>query len=203
MDRISNIEAAILGLLSQKAHYGYELDKLIEERGMRNWAAIGFSSIYYVLRRLENKGLVESRFEGVEGKPSRRIYTITEQGRNAIRDKVKTLLSEYETPTSSFDLGIANIPVLEPAEMLQCLDGYLHSIDERLAFLEKSLDEMKKGQAPYFVIALFTRPIAHLKTQKAWVKEFMEEIKSRGGKTNEDKSIHPAVRKSRQIQPEH
>ena len=47
---------------------------------MRNWTQIGFSSIYYVLKRLEKSGLITGSTEAVEGKPSRRNYTITVSG---------------------------------------------------------------------------------------------------------------------------
>ena len=55
MNRISNIEAAILGLLCERPQYGYEIEKIIEKRNMRNWTEIGFSSIYYILKKLEEK----------------------------------------------------------------------------------------------------------------------------------------------------
>ena len=50
---INEREAAILGLLCENPLYGYTIEKIIEERGMRHWTDIGFSSIYYVLKRLE------------------------------------------------------------------------------------------------------------------------------------------------------
>ena len=90
---ISDIEAAILGLLCERSQYGYDLDRTIEERGMRNWTPIGFSSIYYVLKRLEKSGLITSGLEAVEGKPSRRNYTITDPGRAAMKEKIVNVLS--------------------------------------------------------------------------------------------------------------
>jgi DNA-binding PadR family transcriptional regulator len=57
---INKREAAILGLLCEKPLYGYTIEKIIEERGMRHWTEIGFSSIYYVLKRLESRNLVVS-----------------------------------------------------------------------------------------------------------------------------------------------
>ena len=41
-------------------YYGYTIEKIIEERGMRHWTDIGFSSIYYVLKRLESRNLIVS-----------------------------------------------------------------------------------------------------------------------------------------------
>ena len=57
---INEREAAILGLLWEKPLYGYTIEKIIEERGMRHWTDIGFSSIYYVLKRLESRNLLKA-----------------------------------------------------------------------------------------------------------------------------------------------
>ena len=55
--KLSLSEQLILGILSEQARHGYDIEKIIIERGMRKWAVVGFSSIYYVLERLEEKGL--------------------------------------------------------------------------------------------------------------------------------------------------
>ncbi len=177
MSRISDIEAAILGLLYEKPQYGYQIEKTIESWGMRNWTQIGFSSIYYVLKKLEKKDLVESRIEKVEGKPSRKIYTITETGRTEMKGKLMDLLSWNKKLISPFDLGIAYINYLEPQEMIDCLGNYVKSAQGRIKFLESSVKMQKELEAPYYVIALFSRPLENLKTEIEWVEQFIETIK--------------------------
>jgi DNA-binding PadR family transcriptional regulator len=177
MSRISDIEAAILGLLYEKPQYGYQIEKTIESWGMRNWTQIGFSSIYYVLKKLEKKDLVESKIEKVEGKPSRKIYTITEAGKTEMKKKLTDLLSWNKKLISPFDLGIAYINYLEPQEMIDCLENYVKSAEGRIKFLESSVKTQKELKAPYYVIALFSRPLASLKTEIEWVEQFIETIK--------------------------
>ncbi len=46
-------ELAILSLLAEQPRHGYGIEQVIDERGMREWTAIGFSSIYYLLNKLE------------------------------------------------------------------------------------------------------------------------------------------------------
>lgn len=178
MPRVSNIEAAVLGLLYYQSHYGYELEKIIEERGMRKWTEIGFSSIYYVLNRLEKKGLIESEMKGVEGRPSRKLCAITKEGRGAMRDKVRTLLSRNVKLISPFDLGLAYIYVLRPAETAKCLDLYLESLDERLQTLKNGMRESKKKGLRKRALALYERPLAHTKTEWKWVEQYKKRIES-------------------------
>lgn len=176
MIRISNMEAAILGLLYENSYYGYQLDKIINERGMRNWTEIGFSSIYYVLKKLEEKDLVKSEKREVEGKPSRKVYTITEDGKLAMQEKVKELLSDNAKLITPFDLGIANIDVLSPQETIKSLKKYLKSTEERIEFLEHSIKMHENLNSPYNVVALFSRPLAHLNAEKQWVTDFIRKI---------------------------
>jgi DNA-binding PadR family transcriptional regulator len=177
MSRISDREAAILGLLCQRPQYGYELEKTIEERNMRVWTKIGFSSIYYVLKKLEDKDLIESSIEDVEGKPARKVYTVTESGYNAIKNKLKAVLSQNKKLISPFDLGIAYHFLLEPEEVIECLTVYLESLHERETVLRETMEEREKDGVPYRVIALFSRPLALIEAEKKWVITFMEDIK--------------------------
>lgn len=178
MSRISDIEAAILGLLYEHHHYAYRLEQIIKKRGMRYWAGIGFSSIYYVLKRLEEKNLVESKLRTKEGKPSRKVYYITAEGRQAMQEKIQEVLSENKKPISSFDLGMANIEMLEPEKVINCLNHYIKSTEKRIRFLEQSITMQKDIKAPYNVIALFSRPLSLLKAEKTWVENFIREIEN-------------------------
>ncbi len=177
MSRISDIELSILGLLYEKPQYGYQLEKTIEGWGMRNWTEIGFSSIYYVLKKLEKKEFVESRLEKVEGKPSRKVFTITDFGREIMKEKLIDLLSWNKKIINPFDLGLAYLNYLEPQEVVKCLENYLESAQGRIKFLESSVGIQEELKAPYYVIALFSRPLANLKTETKWVEEFIEKIK--------------------------
>lgn len=58
---LSDAELLALGLVAEMPRHGYELEQVIEERGMREWTQIGFSSIYFVLGKLEKAGLVKAR----------------------------------------------------------------------------------------------------------------------------------------------
>ena len=50
---LTDNELLVLGLVAEMPRHGYELEQLIDRRGMREWTQIGFSSIYFVLGKLE------------------------------------------------------------------------------------------------------------------------------------------------------
>ena len=112
---MTNAELAVLSLVAQQPRHGYEIEQVIEERGMRNWTEIGFSSIYYLLKKLERKGLVESHIEEAERGAARRVYRITQAGVKALRAGLHDALSIPRFHSSSLLLGLSNLPALSPA----------------------------------------------------------------------------------------
>ena len=52
---ITNSELALLGLLMESPMHGYQIEQIIEDRGMREWTTIDLSSIYYLLHKMRDK----------------------------------------------------------------------------------------------------------------------------------------------------
>jgi DNA-binding PadR family transcriptional regulator len=173
---ISEREAAVLGLLCENPQYGYTIEKIIAERSMRYWTDIGFSSIYYVLKRLESRHLISSSCEQQEDKPSRKVYTITEQGRELMKEKVRSLLAEPRRIASPFDLGIVYNRLLTREETIECLKERIEALDRSIHGLKARRALHKRNGKPYYVIALSGRALAHLTTEKEWVGQFIQEV---------------------------
>ena len=180
---INEREAAILGLLCENPLYGYTIEKIIEERGMRHWTDIGFSSIYYVLKRLESKMLITSSCEQQEDKPSRKVYTITDAGLSTMKRAVQSLLTSHTRRTSPFDLGIVHLPLISPQDAVACFHERLTTIDRTIEQLRNIREEKANEKRPYYVLALFDRTLAHLETEKNWVKSFIGEVEQHAGTT--------------------
>jgi transcriptional regulator len=76
-------ELLILALLEERQRHGYEIGRLIEERSE---GAINFhiASLYPILYRLEDKGLIEGRWIERTGSRRRRFYRLTPAGRKVL-----------------------------------------------------------------------------------------------------------------------
>jgi PadR family transcriptional regulator, regulatory protein AphA len=81
--RVNPTEFAILGLLAEEPRSGYDIKKDVEERLSHFWSE-SFGHIYPMLRRLHGRGLVERSVERQEGRPDRKVYSITSDGRAAL-----------------------------------------------------------------------------------------------------------------------
>jgi transcriptional regulator len=76
-------EFLALSLLEHEARHGYELSKLIESRS-RGVVRLYVASLYPMLYRLEQQGLISGRWVEKSGQRRRRFYRITTAGRTAL-----------------------------------------------------------------------------------------------------------------------
>lgn len=77
------LKHAILGLLHVKPRSGYDLAKAMEKTTAFFWKAL-HSQIYPELKRLSGMGMVEVEHVVQEGKPSKQVYHLTDQGKDAL-----------------------------------------------------------------------------------------------------------------------
>ena len=186
----------ILGLINEKMHEGgchaYDINKRIEERGMRDWTNIGadfsFSTIYRTLDRLENDKLVESFEEEIDNR-TRKNYIITDYGYKILKKKVYDVLYNYiGKMDEDFYVAFSMFPILSLEEQVEAFSHALDIIKTHKEELKKMLDEMLSNFArmPINVTGLFIHPIKILEADEEFFKMVLDEIKKIDGKINPD-----------------
>jgi DNA-binding PadR family transcriptional regulator len=167
---LTDAELIVLGMLYEKPQHGYDLDKLIKMRGVRNWANIGFSSVYYILNKLEKKGCVMS--DPAENGP-RRSYSITKSGSDICRQNTKQLFTKRVSPKNPFMVGIANSYMLSKDEIKASLADRRKQLDNQLSLLAK----MQEAQQPLpeHAAHLFSYSQAMIKAEIEWIDKINKE----------------------------
>lgn len=168
---MTNAELAILSLVAELPRYGYQIEQTLEERGMREWTEIGFSSIYYLLKKLEKTELIAGKLEEAGQGPARKVYHITELGKTALAEGLHTALSVPQRCYPPFQLGLANLPAFSNADVQAALETYRQSLQERL----EQLQEKHRSQqpVPYFVDAMFDYSFALITAEINWIDKFL------------------------------
>jgi len=77
-DRMGNKEIAVLGLLSERPMHGYDLEHEIRMRDMRYWTEISMSSVYKILKKLEEKGLINCEVKQTPNNVAQKVYSLTD-----------------------------------------------------------------------------------------------------------------------------
>lgn len=78
----------LLGVLMSGPRHGYDLYQELDKGLGRVWQ-VGLSQAYAQLKQLEEIGLVTSQVEPQEGRPARKVYQITAEGRDLFLDWVR------------------------------------------------------------------------------------------------------------------
>ena len=76
-------ELLILSLLEQQARHGYDICKLIEARSAGD-LRFHVTTLYPLLYRLEERGLVQGRWVEKANQRRRRYYSLTAEGRKVL-----------------------------------------------------------------------------------------------------------------------
>src|SRR3954452_5418277 len=71
----------LLALLACGPAHGYELKQALEQRFGAVLPPLNAGQIYTTLSRLERDGLVDDDAVAQDGRPNKRVYRLTEQGR--------------------------------------------------------------------------------------------------------------------------
>jgi DNA-binding PadR family transcriptional regulator len=141
---LTNIEVILLHIVNEKPSYAYEIDKTIELREMKRWVRIGVASIYRVLIKLEEKGLVVSVNEKVGKMPERKRYYITKSGRKALAEVSKRLLSNLEWYYLDLNVGLESCNILTPMEISDCLEKRLAKVKANMSAMKEIYENEKK-----------------------------------------------------------
>ncbi|HMB92409.1 MAG TPA: PadR family transcriptional regulator [Rhodothermales bacterium] len=108
----ASIKPFILSVLAEGESYGYAIIQRVKmiTGGRIEWTT---STLYPVLHSLENKGLLESRWQTSAEGPRRKYYQLTAKGEKALaREKQQWLdvhqaLMQLWNPTPGFSSGLA------------------------------------------------------------------------------------------------
>lgn len=194
-------EITLLGLISEEPIHAYGMEEKIRNRQMDLWTEIGFSSIYRVLKRLEENGLIEANLEHAGQGATRKVFTINRNGRGALAQGVLDRLSSVTPLKNPFCIGLVNITqapydlvlanLKERVLKLDAVEGELQDIE--LDFLTR-MDTEEKAEARnggkgdlrrrgrLTVKLIFDHTKRHIRSEKEFVEDTIQFLSQEGDK---------------------
>lgn len=106
-DRLGELEHRVLLALLRQGAEGYSVP-IVEELEERTGREVAPAAVHVVLRRLEEKGAVESelrRADPEEGGRQRRYFSLTPAGRQQLRESRRSLLRLWEGYEAALEEG--------------------------------------------------------------------------------------------------
>ena len=132
-----DVKTVCLGMLTDGEASGYDLKKYFES-SFGHFFAAGFGSIYPALASLAEKKMVSCKCVPQDGKPDRKVYSITEAGRKHLRTEL-----DKPNPThkirSEFLATLCFAHLMDADQVKNVLDNRVAEIEE----YEKLFDEFE------------------------------------------------------------
>jgi len=173
--KLTDSELLVLGLLSEMPRHGYDLEKIIEQRGMREWTQIGFSSIYYVLGKLESSNFVKA--DTPLSEKAKKRYKLTRSGKKALVDQTQSALKFFRSSNSSLLMGMIHWSVLSRDQALSGLKARQVAVTTELDRLQSI--QLEQQPLPDFVDAMFEFNCMQLITESKWIAKTLEYMKTK------------------------
>ncbi len=174
-DCLTDSELMLLGLVGEMPRHGYEIEQVIEERGLREWTQIGFSSIYFVLSKLEKAGLVVA--EKPAGSKARKTFSITGSGRDVLLAQTVAALGSYRPTFSSLLLGMVHWTAMTRDVALGALETRLVSVDAEIERLERL--RRHRQPMPDHIETLFDFSSGQLAAERNWIIATLDYMRSK------------------------
>ncbi len=176
LNQLSNAETALLGLISEKQKHAYEITSDIKSRSMDYWTDISFSNVYRLLAKLEKNKLLTSKNKVTKSNVLQKIYSLTQLGRDALKEKIKEIASAWQPSIQPIDIALKNLIILDTKEALECLQKYQTSLEDTI----KGYKELEKyiidNHGHLANIQLATRRIYMLEGEKKWLENFKQNL---------------------------
>jgi len=165
----------ILGILKDGPRHGYEIKKLIKEE-LGVFTSSENKSIYYPLKIMEQKGLINKSTSQRQGKLLRYVYSITPKGNKEFLNLAMEALLSETRPFIDIDIPLYFLPHLDKREVLARLRL-------RKRFLEKVkgwlADNLEAGQKfPSHQKLLLKHHLNLLNAEESFVDEIIAIVKN-------------------------
>lgn len=170
-DALADNDMVLLTLIAEEPGInGYTLRQRVEARGLDAWAGVGASSIYNGLKRLESRRLVASKPDLHKDRkgPTGQAFTVTAKGARTLRSAVADALASTREHDPRFNIALAAIDLLEPAEAVRCLRERSRFLDAEHERIAAARDQQRP--LPPSAALLFDRILHAIAGERAWTE---------------------------------
>ena len=168
------LDILILSVLRGGPMHGYELKRQVQRPTS---ARLSNNSLYPYLKRFEEAGAVTGTVEVQEARPARRIYALTDVGRELFRELVSTLPADRAGDEEEFLVRLSFFNEVAPADRAAILASRAQALDARIAQVAALGDE--SASVPEWRGLAMAHLLERLQDERRWVKS----LGTRAGET--------------------
>jgi len=167
-----SLKYAILGLLDQEPHYGYEIKQKFEQMMGDLWP-VSYGQLYPTLRKLAEDDLVTMKT--VQGKKAveKNVYSITELGSRFFKDWLTDKRKKIQISIKDeFTLSLFFLDQIDPIDAEDILRAKLDELREKHQHYSEEYQRYT-DKTPQYKRALTRKMLLHLEAEQRWLEELL------------------------------
>ena len=162
----SSPEYALLGILMTSPKHGYEVHIYFSSKMNQFWH-LSMSQAYALLKRMEKNGMLVSREEWQVNRPSKKMFSITQAGRERFLNWVYSPVKHVRDLRIEFMAKLFFIKELKLKGDFDIIDKQIEVLQEKLHLIKSSKEKIKDE----FQTALHSFKIAQTTSAIDWLRE--------------------------------
>jgi DNA-binding PadR family transcriptional regulator len=176
-------DLVVLSLLAERAMHGYEVNRELERRQVRDWAGVSRPQIYYSLDKLARLKLIRDADSGRTAVgPERRVFSTTPAGVATLADALEREAWTVGRDRPGFLTWIALSWQARPGVFKRQLQRRRAFVQAELAREQATLDGVRQevGHEFHEAVWMLRLTIQQLRTELRWLARVDREAVRRG-----------------------
>ena len=176
-----SVRFGVLGLLSTKNRHGYELKSRFDELTGGFWQ-LNFGQVYTTLDRLVREGLVERVGEGAVGPPDRKVFRITQAGRQELDDWIRMPVAQPRALRDDLFIRMLFCDRATAEPILRMIGRHRDAYELQMQKLSKrkaELDKLKRSDPLSVTELLIDAALFHAEAELKWLTHIEQKVIAR------------------------
>jgi len=180
--RLTTPDLVLLSLLAERPMHGYEANATLENRKIRDWAAVSRPQVYYSLEKLTRLGLIRVTEDASSSAgPERRVFQTTEAGRKRLADALEAPRWTHTKVHPPFLTWLALSWQARPKAFAQQVKRRRKYLEDKLAEEKMTLDDVLKevGHPFHEAVWMLKLAVAQIELELNWLQQIDGETPKR------------------------
>jgi DNA-binding PadR family transcriptional regulator len=180
--RLTTPDLVLLSLLAERPMHGYEANATLENRKIRDWAAVSRPQVYYSLEKLTRLGLIRVTEDASSSAgPERRVFQTTEAGRKRLADALEAPRWTHTKVHPPFLTWLALSWQARPRAFAQQLKRRRKYLEDKLAEEKMTFEDVLKevGHPYHEAVWMLKLAIAQIELELNWLQQIDGETPKR------------------------
>lgn len=173
---LSKPATLLLGIIYEKPLNAYEITKLLAYMNIKWWFNIADSTVYTTLKNLEKRSLIKGSIERIGNMPDRTIYSLTEKGKDELKETIKESILQFSYDTNIFTIAAFVMDILETEETKELLEKRLDILQSYITGISNQNNETWKREVPGFHVANLERMMDIVQAEISGTKRLLSVI---------------------------